>query len=117
MKRLLLGEKKQLESESMVLKKDDPFMQEAVGGRRIDEEGDEVLEQQERKINDSMEDDVKDRKEEIEEALERMDKGTYGKSVMSGKPIGEDRLEVDPAADLTIEEARKAEEKKRPQIK
>lgn len=116
MKRLLLGEKKQLENETKVFKKDDPFMDEAIEGRNIDEQGDEVLEQQQREITDAMTSDIKGREEEVEDALERIEKGKYGLSVESGKPIQKERLETDPAAELTAEEARKKEEKKRPRI-
>jgi DnaK suppressor protein len=42
----------------------------------------------------------------IDRALARVEAGTYGKSVLSGKPIPAERLEADPAAELTIEEAR-----------
>ena len=39
----------------------------------------------------------------------RLDAGTYGRSVRSGEPIPDERLEADPAAELTVEEARAAE--------
>ena len=39
----------------------------------------------------------------------RLDDGTYGRSVRSGAPIPDERLEADPAAELTVEEARAAE--------
>jgi len=42
----------------------------------------------------------------IDRALARLESGTYGRSVLSGKPIPDQRLEADPAAELTIEEAR-----------
>jgi DnaK suppressor protein len=45
----------------------------------------------------------------IERALHRLDDGTYGRSIRSGEPIPDERLEADPAAELTIEEARAAE--------
>jgi DnaK suppressor protein len=41
----------------------------------------------------------------IDRADRRLDEGTYGRSIRSGVPIGEDRLEADPAAELTAEEA------------
>jgi DnaK suppressor protein len=41
----------------------------------------------------------------IERAERRLDEGTYGYSVRSGLPIPDDRLEADPAAELTVEEA------------
>ena len=49
---------------------------------------------------------LRDRLDAIERALRRLDDGTYGRSVRSGKPIPDERLEADPAAELTIEEAR-----------
>jgi DnaK suppressor protein len=42
----------------------------------------------------------------IDRALARLEAGTYGRSVLSGKPIPDQRLEADPAAELTVEEAR-----------
>ena len=42
----------------------------------------------------------------IDRALARLAAGTYGRSVVSGQPIPDERLEADPAAELTIEEAR-----------
>jgi DnaK suppressor protein len=41
----------------------------------------------------------------VERAERRIDEGTYGVSVRSGRPIPDDRLEADPAAELTVEEA------------
>ena len=37
--------------------------------------------------------------------LQRLEEGTYGRSVRSGAPIPDERLEADPAAELTVEEA------------
>ncbi len=51
---------------------------------------------------------LRDRLEAIDRALARLEAGTYGRSVLSGKPIPDERLEADPAAELTIEEARAA---------
>ena len=51
---------------------------------------------------------LSDRLEAIDRALARLEAGTYGRSVLSGKPIPDERLEADPAAELTIEEARAA---------
>lgn len=41
----------------------------------------------------------------IDRAEKRLEDGTYGYSVRSGMPIPDDRLEADPAAELTVEEA------------
>ena len=42
----------------------------------------------------------------IDRAERRLEDGTYGLSVRSGQPIPDDRLEADPAAELTVDEAR-----------
>lgn len=41
----------------------------------------------------------------IGRAEERINDGTYGYSVRSGEPIPDERLEADPAAELTVNEA------------
>jgi DnaK suppressor protein len=41
---------------------------------------------------------------QIERAEARLASGTYGRSVRSGAPIPDERLEADPAAELTVEE-------------
>lgn len=41
----------------------------------------------------------------IERAEQRLREGTYGRSVRSGQPLPAERLEADPAAELTVEEA------------
>jgi DnaK suppressor protein len=56
--------------------------------------------------DDAIAESLRNRLEAIERALARLDNGTYGRSVRSGKPIPDERLEADPAAELTIEEAR-----------
>jgi DnaK suppressor protein len=45
------------------------------------------------------------RLEALDRAEERLDAGTYGYSIRSGDRIPDDRLEADPAAELTVEEA------------
>lgn len=41
----------------------------------------------------------------IERAEQRLAAGTYGRSITSGDVIPDDRLEADPAAELTVDEA------------
>ena len=43
----------------------------------------------------------------LDRAEQRIADGSYGKSVESGTPIPDERLEHDPAAELTVEEASK----------
>jgi DnaK suppressor protein len=45
------------------------------------------------------------RLEALDRAEERLSAGTFGRSIRSGTPIPDDRLEADPAAELTVEEA------------
>ena len=57
-------------------------------------------------MDDSTAETLRDRLAAIDRALKRLDDGTYGRSVRSGVPIPNERLEADPAAELTVEEAR-----------
>ncbi len=59
--------------------------------------------------DDAITESLRDRLAAIDRALHRLDEGTYGRSVRSGQPIPDERLEADPAAELTVEEARAAE--------
>jgi DnaK suppressor protein len=43
----------------------------------------------------------------LDRAERRLDEGTYGRSVRSGAAIPDERLEADPAAELTASEAEK----------
>jgi RNA polymerase-binding transcription factor len=45
----------------------------------------------------------------VERAEDRLTAGTYGLSVDSGQPIPDERLEVFPTAELTVEEERARE--------
>ena len=60
-------------------------------------------------MDDAIAESLRNRLDAIERALHRLDDGTYGRSVRSGEPIPDERLEADPAAELTIDEARAAE--------
>lgn len=57
-------------------------------------------------MDDSTADTLRERLAVIDRALQRLDNGTYGRSVRSGVPIPDERLDADPAAELTVEEAR-----------
>jgi DnaK suppressor protein len=51
------------------------------------------------------EQDLQRRLEAVERAEQRLAAGTYGVSIRSGEPIPDGRLEAEPTAELTIEEA------------
>ena len=48
---------------------------------------------------------LRDRWSALERAEERLERGTYGRSIVSGKEIPDERLEADPLAELLVEEA------------
>jgi DnaK suppressor protein len=60
-------------------------------------------------MDDAIAESMRDRLAAIDRALRRLDDGSYGRSVRSGVPIPDERLEADPAAELTVEEARQQE--------
>jgi len=57
-------------------------------------------------IDDLVRTELRERLATIDRAEERLAAGTYGFSLRSGDVIPDDRLEADPAAELTIQEAR-----------
>jgi DnaK suppressor protein len=57
---------------------------------------------------DAVSEALRDRLAAIERAEARVDAGTYGRSVRSGAVIPDERLEADPAAELTVEEEAEA---------
>jgi DnaK suppressor protein len=67
--------------------------------------GDESLPLTEGAEDEAVAAQLRDRLATIDRALARLEAGTYGRSVLSGKPIPDGRLEADPAAELTVEEA------------
>lgn len=56
-------------------------------------------------IDDALIESLQDRLAAIGRAEQRLADGTYGVSVRSGQPIPDARLEADPMAELTVEEA------------
>jgi DnaK suppressor protein len=55
--------------------------------------------------DDAIAESLRDRLAAIGRAEQRLANGAYGRSVRSGQPIPDARLEADPAAELTVEEA------------
>lgn len=55
--------------------------------------------------DDAIADGLVQRLEAIERAEQRLAAGTYGRSIVSGEVIPDERLEAEPAAELTVEEA------------
>ena len=57
-------------------------------------------------MDDAIAASLRDRLAALDRALLRLDEGTYGRSILSGQVIPDERLDADPAAELTVEEAR-----------
>jgi DnaK suppressor protein len=55
-------------------------------------------------LDEGLSDDLRRELEAVERAEQRLADGTYGLSVVSGKPIPDERLEAIPTAERTAEE-------------
>ncbi len=59
-------------------------------------------------VDDAVAASLRERLDAIGRAEERLAEGSFGRSVHSGLLIPDDRLRADPAAELTVEEARQS---------
>lgn len=59
-------------------------------------------------LDDAIVADIREQLAALQRAEMRLGAGTYGKSIRSGRPIPDERLEADPAAELTVDEATEA---------
>jgi DnaK suppressor protein len=77
--------------------------------RRVANESGDIADPAERltaeQVDDAVTASLRARLSAIERAEERIRRGAYGYSVRSGALIPDERLEADPAAELTVEEA------------
>ena len=60
-------------------------------------------------LDEGLEDDLREQLAAVERAEQRLADGTYGRSVLSGEPIPDGRLEALPAAEYTADEERDRE--------
>ena len=56
-------------------------------------------------VDDAVAAGLRNRLAALDRALQRVEDGSYGRSTRSGAPIPDERLEADPAAELTVQEA------------
>ncbi len=70
------------------------------------DEGDQATDLYQSELDDSREEDLRERLAAVERAEQRLAAGNYGLSVESGEPIPDERLEAIPTAELTVEEER-----------
>jgi DnaK suppressor protein len=100
-KELLTAERERIERDLAVGRRGGPEeSDERRGPGDFDSEG---LYQDE--LDAGIAEDLKARLVAVERAEERLASGTYGLSVRSGEPIPDERLEANPTAELTVEEA------------
>jgi DnaK suppressor protein len=59
----------------------------------------------EEQVDDALAVELRDHLERIERAEQRLNDGVYGRSIISGRPIPDERLEADPAVETLAEEA------------
>jgi DnaK suppressor protein len=57
-------------------------------------------------FDDGLAEDLRDQLAAVERAEARLAAGTYGRSILSGQPIPDERLEIVPTAELTVDEER-----------
>jgi DnaK suppressor protein len=98
---LLRAEREQIERELASLKREGP--QESDERVEPGEQNSEALYQDE--FDAGRIEDLKTRLAAVERAEARLEAGTYGVSLKSGKPIPDERLEVQPTAEVTVEES------------
>ena len=68
---------------------------------------DTASETYERELDEGLEDDARDQLRQVDEAVARIDAGTYGTCSVCGKAIPVERLEALPWTTLCIDDARK----------
>jgi DnaK suppressor protein len=98
---LLDGERQRIEQELAALTRS--------GGAQTDEDfdpGDQATDLYQAELDDSREADLREQLAAVERAEQRLVAGTYGLSTESGVPIPDERLEVKPTAELTVDEER-----------
>jgi DnaK suppressor protein len=69
-----------------------------------EDSGDQANELEQASTDSALTEDLRQTLEAIERAEERLENGTYGKSVVTGEPIPDERLEVIPWADRNVDE-------------
>ncbi len=97
---LLAAERERIEREIAALEREGP--EEGDARREAGDYGSEGLYQDE--FDAGRAQDLKDRLDAVERAEARLADGTYGRSVRSGEPIPDERLEANPTAELTVSE-------------
>lgn len=83
----------------------------ALGRQQTGEQTDAGSDLQTESVSMALQADLRTQLAAVGRAEERLALGTYGKSVESGRPIPNERLEAEPLAERTIEEQRREDMK------
>jgi DnaK suppressor protein len=96
---LLAGERQRIERALAQLRHEDT-------GEPADEEdpANQATDLYQDEFDEGLADDLREELAAVERAEARLAAGTYGLSIESGKPIPDERLEVVPAAERTVDE-------------
>jgi DnaK suppressor protein len=70
----------------------------------VDETGDQGSDTYQAELDEGLSDDLREELAALERAEQRLADGTYGRSIESGEPIPDERLEAVPTAERTVEE-------------
>lgn len=93
--------KKKLEAEKSRLEKElDELSKTDFGHDRVANEDEQLTEAEQNEDNQAIADDYSERLADIDEALEKIREGTYGKCENCGKDIEEKILTIDPESSL-----------------
>jgi DnaK suppressor protein len=103
--RALLREERQRVERLIAQTRDDAVSDRAEADSETGDIADPAERQTAQEVDDALVEGLESRLQAISRAEQRLDAGTYGQSVRSGQPIPDARLEADPAAELTVEEA------------
>jgi RNA polymerase-binding transcription factor DksA len=107
-RKLLEDERARLMGASDLLESDtNTDLGEEVGQHGSDEHlGDQASETYDRELEEGLDEGVRETLRQIDDALKRIDEGTYGICEIDNKPIPEDRLRAIPWTTRCIEHAR-----------
>jgi DnaK suppressor protein len=98
---LLAAERTRIERQLSGLEQPEDDGELAHGDQHLADEASDLYEDE---LRAGRVDGLRERLKAVERAEERLAAGTYGLSVESGLPIPDERLEVEPTAERTVEE-------------
>jgi DnaK suppressor protein len=100
-KELLAAERARIERELAGLQRRGDDAELTHGDQHLADEASDLYEDE---VRVGRLDDLREQMRAVEQAEQRLAAGTYGLSVESGVPIPDERLEVEPTAERTVEE-------------